>query len=177
MDDLAAYDPLVVGVAVGKCANALHRLLKARAVDEVDGKVGVGHEGALREVRVRVDEARHDELVVIIANFGIGANDGIEILVFATRDDCISPDGHAALEGRKARSGEDGVASNDYLCFVHKCLLRRFWTMHESRRSAHAFARGAAFRAAHLVRLAESPARTLPVVLNSFTHDLPASPR
>ena len=36
---------------------------------------------------------------------------------------------------------------------------------------------GAAFRAAHLVRLAESPARTLPVALNSFTHDLPASPR
>ena len=53
-------------------------------------KSGSSHEGALREVRVRVDEARYDELVAIIANFGIGANEGIEILVFAARDDRIS---------------------------------------------------------------------------------------
>ena len=153
LDNLAAYYPLVVGMAVGKGANTLHCLLEACAVDKVDREIGVGHEGALREVRVRVDEARHDELVAKIANFGIGANESIEILVLAARDDFVSLNGHTAFEGREAGSGEDGIASNDYLCFVHKCLLRRFWTMHESRRSAHAFARRVAPGAVRLVRL------------------------
>ncbi len=46
LDNLAAQDPLVIGMVGRKRHDTFHRHLKTGAVDEVDGKIGVGHKRA-----------------------------------------------------------------------------------------------------------------------------------
>ena len=52
LDNLIAHDPLVVRVVFGKRLHAFHTLLKACAIDEIDGEIGIGHKGALGIVSV-----------------------------------------------------------------------------------------------------------------------------
>ena len=124
LDDLDAQDPLVVGVGVGEGHHALHALLKAGAVDQVDAEVGVGGHGTLGEMGVRVDEAGHHEGVAEVADLGVLADVGRKILVGTDGDDGVTADGDAAGKGAVGVAGEHVLALDDVRGFLHAGLLR-----------------------------------------------------
>ena len=127
LDDLTANDPLVVRMRIGKRHDTFHRHLKTGAVDEVDGKIGVGHKRALGKMRVRVDQAGHDELVAKVAHLGIGTDKRCQVSIVTAGNDSFAPHGNAALKRLEPIAGKDGVALDNYISLVHVSLLRHLW--------------------------------------------------
>ena len=127
LDNLAAQNPLVIGMVGRKRHDTFHRHLKTGAVDEVDGKIGVGHKRALGKMRVRVDQAGHDELVAKVAHLGIGTDKRCQVSIVTAGNDFIAPHGNAALKRLEPIAGKDGVALDNYISLVHVSLLRHLW--------------------------------------------------
>ena len=127
LDNLAAQNPLVIGMVGRKRHDTFHRHLKTGAVDEVDGKIGVGHERALGKMRVRVDQTGHDELVAKVAHLGIGADKRCQVGIVTAGNNFIAPHGNAALKRLEPIAGKDGVALDNYISLVHVSLLRHLW--------------------------------------------------
>ena len=113
LNDLAAHNPLVARVAFGKCLNTLHALLEARAIDKIDGEIGIGHKGALCKMRMRIDDARHDELIAIVAHLGIGPDKSVKVLILAARNNPVTRDGNATLERGQSVTSEHSITFDD----------------------------------------------------------------
>ena len=113
LNDLAAQNPLIIGMGVRKRYNTLHRHLKTGAIDKVDGKIGVGHKRTLSKMRVRVNQARHNKLIAKVAHLSIGPDKSVEVLIFAARNNSVTRDSNAALERCQPVTSEHSIAFDD----------------------------------------------------------------
>ena len=113
-------------MGVRKRYNTLHRHLKTGAIDKVDGKIGVGHKRTLSKMRVRVNQARHNELVAKVAHLSIGADKRRQVGIVTAGNDLIATHGNAALKRFDPIAGKNGIALDYYISLLHVSLLRRF---------------------------------------------------
>lgn len=114
-------------MGVRKRHDTLHRHLKTGAIDKVDGKIGVGHKRTLSKMRVRVNQARHNELIAKVAHLSIGADKRRQVGIVTAGNDLIATHGNAALKRFEPIAGKNGVALDNYISLVHVSLLRHLW--------------------------------------------------
>lgn len=62
---------------------------------------------------VRIDDARHDELIAIVAHLGIGPDKSVEVLIFAARNNSVTRDSNAALERCQPVTSEHSITFDD----------------------------------------------------------------